>query len=258
MADRSPLSSFTSLTVADLAIPVFKGVDGAVLERFVNDGTVEVHQAGEVLLQEAEPCRAFFVLVRGSVRVFYRSPAGNEVVVKLFRAPAVFGEMECLTHIPYLETVAALEKSLALAVPRETLLAALHRCPVLTRNLLDDVAARLCIAAQNERALAFNPVEVRLANLLTTYVDFFGLPVAEGLKIRIPLTQDDLANGLGVARRSITRALKRWQAEGTLLKQGRHFVVADRRKLEQAADPSLLRIGYRTGMGLGRSGPGPR
>jgi hypothetical protein len=87
---------------------------------------------------------------------------------------------------------------------------------------------------------------------LSTYVDFFGLPVAEGLKIRIPLTQDDLANGLGVARRSITRALKSWLEDGTLLKQGRYFVVRDRARLEQAADASLLRIGYRTGMGLSK------
>ena len=93
-----------------------------------------------------------------------------------------------------------------------------------------------------------------LANLVSTYVDFYGLPVQEGVKIRIPLTQDDLANSLGVARRSITRALKRWMGEGIMVKQGRHFVVQDLTKLSQVTDPTLLRIGYRLGAPLDKPG----
>jgi CRP-like cAMP-binding protein len=238
------------LGVADLQIPIFAGVEPALLERLVSRSLTRVFVANEQLLQEDEAARAFFVLHRGSVRVFYRSPSGFEVVVKLFRAPSVFGEMECINNIPYLETVEALEKVVALEVPRPVLLEALAASPALTRNLLDDVCARLCIAAQNERSLAFNPVEVRLANLLVTYVDFYGLPVAEGIKIRIPLTQDDLANGLGVARRSITRALKRWIEGGIVLKQARHFIVRDLTRLAQVTDPTLLRIGYRLGAAL--------
>ena len=240
------------ITAADLKIPLFAGVESWVIEGIVAAAKTRVYEEGEYVLQEDEQCRAFYVLHRGSVRVFYRSPEGLEVVVKLFRAPAVWGEMECLNGIPYLETVETLERVVALEVPIPAFVDALGSSPALTRNLLDDVSARLCIAAQNERSLAFHPVETRLANLFSTYVDFYGLPVQEGIKIRIPLTQDDLANGLGVARRSITRALKRWMSEEIIVKQGRHFVVKDLTKLSQVTDPTLLRIGYRLGAPLER------
>ena len=52
-------------------------------------------------------------------------------------------------------------------------------------------------------------------------------------------------------------ALKNWLNDGTLLKEGRYFIVHDLARLEQAADASLLGIGYRMGMGLGTP-PGER
>ncbi len=238
----------------ELAHPVFEGVEREVVEQIVARAMERTFEPLAYVLMEDTPDVSFFVLLKGSVKVLYRSPEGLEVVVKLFRAPAVFGEMECLTGVPYLETVQALERSVVLELPCAELIAALRRSHALTFNVLGDLAARLCIAAQNERSLAFHPVETRLANLLLTYLDFYGLPVPQGTRIRIPLSQDDLANALGVARRSVTRALKQWQDEDLIVKEGGCFVVRDKARLEAVTDPTLLRIGHRTGLRLERSG----
>lgn len=236
----------------ELAHPVFDGVEPEVVAEIAARSIERTFEPLAYVLMEDQPDVSFFVLLKGSVKVLYRSPEGLEVVVKLFRAPAVFGEMECLTEVPYLETVQALERSVVLELPRVDLVAMLRRSHALTFNVLGDLAARLCIAAQNERSLAFHPVETRLANLLLTYVDFYGLPVPDGTRIRIPLSQDDLANALGVARRSVTRALKEWQDRALIGKEGGCFVVRDRSKLEAVTDPTLLRIGHRSGVRLRR------
>lgn len=240
------------MTRHELIHPVFEGVEREVVDDLVGRAIERTFEPQAHVLVEDHTELSFFILLKGSVKVLYRSPEGLEVVVKLFRAPAVFGEMECLTDVPYLETVEALERSLILELPRQEFLAALRRSHALTFNVLGDLAARLCIAAQNERSLAFHPVETRLANLLLTYVDFYGLPVPSGTRIRIPLSQDDLANALGVARRSVTRALKQWQDEDLIGKEGGCYVVKRREQLEAITDPTLLRIGYRTGARLVR------
>lgn len=240
------------MTATELAHPIFAGVEQAVQHTLTTAGTVQRFAAGDELLTEDDDDTAFFVLLSGSVKVLYRNPDGYQVVVKLLAAPAVFGEMECLAGIPYLESVAALETAQALVIPRDAFLAALDTSHRLTRNLLGDVSARLCIAAQNERALAFNPVETRLASLLLTYLDMYGLPVEQGSKIRIPLTQDDLANALGVARRSITRVVTRWLKDRVLIKERGHFIIADCQALQRVTDPELLGIGYSLGEALHR------
>ena len=103
---------------------------------------------------------------------------------------------------------------------------------------------RLCIAAQNERSLAFNPVERRLANMLYAHATLFGLPVPEGTMIRVPLSQDALAQSLGVARRSVTRALARWNQEGLISKNQGRFVITDMKKLASVCDTQELHIAY--------------
>jgi CRP/FNR family cyclic AMP-dependent transcriptional regulator len=227
--------------------PVFAGVAPEVLARLTDAAQPLAPGDDEELLSEGESELALFVLLAGSVKVLYRSPEGLELVVKLLAAPAVFGEMECIAGIPYLESVVAVERARLLRIPSAAFLAAVQESHALCANLLGDVAKRLCIAAQNERALAFHPVESRLAQLLLTYLDLYGLPAPDGRMIRVPLTQEGLAQALGVNRRSITRALAAWGAEGWLIKREGRYVVTDPVALERVTDPQLLRIGYRSG-----------
>ena len=227
--------------------PVFLGVEPALLAELEAHAQRLAPPDGAVILSEGEQDLSLFVLLAGSVKVLYRSAEGLELVAKLLAAPAVFGEMECLAGIPYLESVEAVERAQLLEISSPVFLAAVRRSHALCANLLGDVAKRLCIAAQHERALAFHPVESRLAQLLLTYLELYGLPVPAGRMIRIPVTQDGLAQALGVNRRSITRALKRWSAEGWLIRQGGRYVVTAPEALERVTDPQLLRIGYRSG-----------
>lgn len=232
------------------AHPVFAGVPREVLDRLAQAGVRRAPADGEPVLAEGDP-PAFFVLLAGSVKVLYRAEDGLEIVVKLLEAPAVFGEMECIANIAHLEDVHAVERARILEIPAAPFVEAIRESHALCANLLTDVAQRLCIAAQNERALAFHPVESRLAQLLLTYLDMYGLPCEAGHLIRIPLTQEGLAQALGVNRRSVTRTLQRWSTDGVLEKREGRYVVKNREALERVTDPNLLRIGYRSGADLG-------
>ncbi|MBL8954625.1 MAG: Crp/Fnr family transcriptional regulator [Myxococcaceae bacterium] len=233
--------------------PLFRHVKPETVEYLVANSRLETYPRGHIVLTEGSEGSRFFVLAHGSVRVFYTDPTGRQVVVKLFQAPVAFGEMECIAGVPYLESVEALEKSTALEIPRHIFLLALRQSQELTYNMVVDLAARLCIAAQNERSLAFNTVERRLATLLHAHVTLFGLPAPGGIMIRIPLSQDSLAQSLGVARRSVTRALARWTKEGLIKKAGGRFVVADVERLAANGDLSLLPIAYSLANGLEKS-----
>lgn len=235
-----------AVTAKDLRHPILRGVDPALVRRLVDEGETKVYATGELLLREGEQELFCFFLVAGSVKVFYTSPDGFEVVVKVFGAPSVFGEMECITGIPYLESVVAVEKAKALRLPAAALRRALDESHPLSTNLLRDLAARLCIAAQNENALAFLPVATRLANLLLTYVRLYGVPVEGGTMIRVKLSQDELANGLGVAKKSVSRTFREWQSEGLVTKRGGCLVVSDVEELA-ARGTGHLDIGHRYG-----------
>ena len=172
----------------------------------------------------------------------------------MFSAPAVFGEMECIASIPHLESVACLEAVELWAIPAERFLSSLDDSPRLASGLARDLAQRLCIAAQHERSLAFDPVPTRLANMLCTYLDLFFLPTASGARIRIPLSQEELSQSIGVAAKSVGRALRAWLDEGIVAKEGRHFVVCKPDALRALCTAGSLSIAHSTGEGLRRVG----
>lgn len=235
-----------AVTAEDLRHPILRGVFAEHVKMLIDGGQTKTYAPGELLLREGASELFCFFLMSGSVKVFYTSPDGLEVVVKVFGAPAVFGEMECTTGIPYLESVVAVERAKALRVPASVLQRALETSHALSLNLLRDLSARLCIAAQNENALAFLPVGVRLANLLLTYVRLYGVPVEGGTLIRVKLSQDELANGLGVARKSVSRTFKAWQEQGLVTKRAGCLVVSDVEALASLGS-GHLDIGHRYG-----------
>jgi CRP/FNR family transcriptional regulator, cyclic AMP receptor protein len=210
-----------------LGHPIFEGVDAALARALHREGIVRVIPAGQIAIEEGREGGSLFILSRGAVATTCSNPEGGGLLTGLLVAPAVFGEIGCLTGAAQPETARVLEKALVLEIPCRAVQSALRSSPVLAKNLLTELSKKLTAAVELERALAFQTVEVRLARLFGAYAARFGLPVPGGTKIRVPLTQEELAASLGVARRSVTRALERWAREGLVWKDGRCFVIRE-------------------------------
>lgn len=207
--------------------PIFAGVEPEVVRGLQNAGTLRALPGGALVFEEGAEDVAMFVLCRGAVQASCASSEGAEVMTALWHAPSVFGEAACMLGGAHRETVRVLERAVMLELPRAAVLDAIQRSHAFSLNLLRAISGKLSAAIEQERELAFHPVEKRLADLLNRYAQLFGLPVPAGTKIRVPLTQEGLAQALGVARRSITRAMQSWIDRGILMKEGKYFVLKD-------------------------------
>lgn len=224
-------------------LPLFREASGATFDRVVESAQLKKVARGERILHEGEPSEHLFVLVSGVVGVFYSGPAGEGVLVKIFGAPAVFGEMEILTGLRRLEYVEAFESVELLAIDKAPVLALWNEHAPSTRAMLDDLAKRLCVAAYHERMLAFFDVETRLAALLLSFLDAYAQPTEDGrVRIRFPLPHDMLARCLGVTTRSIDRTMKKWSDEGLVDRRKGFLVVASRAALEERAPEDRLAL----------------
>ena len=83
-------------------LPLFAELDEASLTELSAQATARKFGAGDVLLEEGDPSEELFILVEGTVGVFYSHHGGESVLVKIFGAPAAFGEMELLSGLPRL------------------------------------------------------------------------------------------------------------------------------------------------------------
>ncbi len=211
--------------------PLFGVVDPDALELMARHAERVRFRAGRKVLREGELAGDVFVLVSGGVRIYHKAPTEEEgeIVVKLFRAPAFFGEMEVLLKIAWLETVETVLPSEVIRIRGAAFSALLGQDIDLCLGLVKDLTLRLCISTEHARVLAFTSAEARLASLVMDHINLFGVPdeATGGVRLDVKLSQETLARSLAVSRKTINQTLGRWRQEGLLLKKAARYIVLD-------------------------------
>lgn len=195
--------------------PVFMGAPDTAFEAVVQGSTTLRLGFREPIFEAGVRSEHVYVLIRGGVRVFHAHESGRQLTVKLLRAPSTFGEMEVLSGCDYLECAETTEESVLVRIEAQRFREFMEACPQAAFVMLTDVCRRFCAATESEKA-PFGDVPSRLAALLLSYAEVFGRRVEDGLQIRHRLTQEDMADGLGVVVRSVARAVKMFTSEGWL------------------------------------------
>jgi CRP/FNR family transcriptional regulator, cyclic AMP receptor protein len=225
-------------------IPLFAVLSEGALQKLASRATTKFYQPHEMILCQGQEAETVFLLIAGCVRVFHRNQEGSEVLLKLFQAPALFGEMETIAGIHFLENAAAVDPSTLVHIPKSLFLEMLAEEMGLAKQLACDLAMRLCIACDNQRRLAFQNVRTRLASLLVHLARRGGERVATGIRINQVLTQDDMANAIGVTNRAVRKEVSHWLKRGVLKRVGNHYIVQDITALEKLLEEGDLGVIY--------------
>jgi CRP/FNR family cyclic AMP-dependent transcriptional regulator len=111
-------------------------------------------------------------------------------------------------------------------MPSVDLARSLERDPWLAAWL---AAALMARARAFERALAralVLPVRERLLDVLSELAGSHGVSTNDGIRIPIPLSQEDLGALVGATRESVNRALRQLTASGLIERRGGRYSVS--------------------------------
>lgn len=156
---------------------------------------------------------------RGIAQLSQISASGEEVLLGWVQPFTFFGLW--LTHIESYQV-----KALSDLYLRWYNLNEIENSPQLSQVMLTQLARRM---RQTEALLAIaglKRVEERLQELLALLKQELGQPVAEGTRIGVRLTHQNLANAIGTTRVTVTRLLGDFQRQGlVLIDHHRHIVL---------------------------------
>lgn len=86
-----------ALAPALRALPHFKTLPADLLAEIASASRVLHPGVGEILFHEGEPCRAFYAIQSGAVKLYHTEMDGHEQVVHSLRAGATFAEAALLS-----------------------------------------------------------------------------------------------------------------------------------------------------------------
>lgn len=209
---------------------LFRGLPKAALERIAALRMRRVYEEGAVIFMRGDPGDCLCGVVTGRVRISASRPGGKEVFLNIMGPGDSFGEIALLDGMPRTATATAVARTELAVIRRDQFLPLLRTEPQLAAHLIQMLCKRVRWTAQLMEDSALLSVPARLAKRLLSLAALQGQMPADGA--RLALSQEELAQFLGVSRQVINQYLQAWKQQGWIRSGRGSVTVANASALE--------------------------
>lgn len=218
--------------------PMFEGVPADQLDALAARAVAVKLAAREVLFSKGDDGDRLYLVTHGTIRVGVMSEDGREVTYGLIRPGQMFGEIAVLDNGPRTADASALEACQLLAFERRHVLELLARNPECTLRLVAILCQRIRQADQLLEDIFFLSLPSRLAKHLLALSDVLGDGKVTGGKptggeaVTIRMSQQAVADHMGISRESVNKVLSKWEQSGLVSLWRGQITIHDRARLD--------------------------
>jgi CRP-like cAMP-binding protein len=177
---------------------------------------------GSTVMSEGDKSDWVLVLTSGRVKVSSHTAVGTEVVLAVRGPGALLGDMSAVDGGPRSGTVTALEPIEGIVV--RDFAGFLHDHGRIAVLLLQLITGRLRDADRKRIEYGAFDTTGRVATRLVELAERYGEATNEGVRVMLPLSQDELAGWTGASREAVSKALRSLRDRG-LIETGRRRVI---------------------------------
>ena len=179
-------------------------------------GRISVFSPGAVICVEGDPATHVYVLVEGLAKVLSSTADGHELTLALRGNGDLVGEIAGQTTGYRNATMRAIGTVRALIVTYERFSTFLDAHPGADHAYRQVVTRRWNDADSMLRSHPVTNGAHRLAIVLLDLAARYGSETGQGVRIAVPLSQEELASLAGASRATVTRALSNWRQRGII------------------------------------------
>lgn len=211
---RAQLRSSKSTVHPLAAIAAFQDLPETALERLSRASIFLEPPSGTKLILEGSASDAVFAIVEGDghLRIGASDPKGKSLMLAIFRAGEIVGELGVIEGIPRTADVVTLGRVRLARIDGAAFIGLLRDYPTVGLALCRALSGRLRRTSVLLRDATFESLEVRLARQLLYLMAQSSRRVAGGTQLRGRYRQSDLADLLGTTTRSIITILQAWRS----------------------------------------------
>jgi CRP/FNR family transcriptional regulator, cyclic AMP receptor protein len=164
-------------------------------------------RAGETIFHRDDPGEVLYLINEGKVRICLISPDGQEISLAVLGVGEYFGEFALYDRLPRSADAIAIEKVECYTLQRSDFHNAITKNPKIAIQVLEGLSRRLRNTDQMIEDLIFLDVHGRVAKKLLELSEAHGVPVDNGTRINVRLTQQELASMVGASRESVNKVM---------------------------------------------------
>jgi CRP/FNR family transcriptional regulator len=176
---------------------------------------------GEILFKEGTPASSILYIRQGLVKMVQKISGNNSIIINVINRNHFLGIPPVIRNQPYNCTVIALEPTGICFIPKEIFLWVLANNGTFALKFIEYYTEREEFSFNRILTLGRKQVPGRMAHLLL----FFAETIYENQKFNLPMTRDELADFIGVSKKSFIRTLMEFNDDGLIELNGREVEI---------------------------------
>lgn len=224
------------MTNAIRDLDLFKGLGKEAQARLPDLLKSRAAVAGAVLFHQDDAGAEAFVILSGAVRIERIHPHGDRVLLAILGPGDIFGEMALITGNPRMAQAVAHLDSQLLALHKKNFNELMALDSNVNAHLMRALSHRLLRADLQIEQARSDSLSSRLAEVILTLLERFGVAKGNKSALTFKLTQSDLGDLALSSRENINRALKSWEKDGVIGFDNGYILCANQNKLREIAN----------------------
>lgn len=197
------------------------------------------YKRGQIIVQPDEVPSNVFYVVKGFVKIYSITPAGDEKILVIYKAGEIFPLVTTISQVENIWYDEALTDVDVFRIQRAEFINYIKNNPETLFEITNQMSRVLGIFSKRIDILEVMKAYPRITADLLFLSEDFGEKQPDGsILINIPVTHKDLASRAAVTRETASRELSKLEKKGLIGSKGPHIIIKDIKKLKEEFDLS--------------------
>lgn len=215
-------------------VPIFSTLGEEELNRISELIVRKQYARGELILVEGADFDSLIIINTGKTKAFRNTAEGKEQILYIFSEGDFFGEKNLLGKQTATYNVEALLETHVCMIRKSDFRQLLRMNPEIGLKVMEELTGRMDRLESSIEYMGTKNVEARVGAVLLEFAQKYGINHQRGIAVDLPLSQEGIANYIGVARETVSRKLNHLQDEGIIEMVGnKKVIILDRASLLQ-------------------------
>ncbi|MCK9210333.1 MAG: Crp/Fnr family transcriptional regulator [Ignavibacteriaceae bacterium] len=216
-------------------LPIFSELTLNDSEQIISICKVITYKKKELLFNDGDNYRGFYILLNGSIKIYKLSYEGKESILHLIKPYESFGDVPLFEGGGYPVNAQAISDSILVFIPQKEFIQLIKSNSTICFNMLVGFAKKMRLLTQKVEDLSTKEVSNRFAKFLLDEIKKSGTEKLSEPFARLNLSKKNIASYIGTINDTLSRLLKKLQNEKIIRISGKSIFVLDFSKLKELA-----------------------
>ncbi len=214
-------------------ITLFSELEIEQLKQITSICILQEMKKNTVIFLEGDAYQGFYLVLKGSVKIFKISSEGKEYILHIIKPPNPFADVPLFEGGSYPANAETLEDCALLFIPKNEFIELIKNNPSISLKMMAGFAKRLRAMSKQIEELSLKEVTNRLARYLKEETEKNGTAILPEPFLKLQISKANLAAFLGTITETLSRTFKKLQNENIIRMDGKKIFILKYSRLKE-------------------------